>query len=218
MYDLNKTDSSIQEFNITKMYIHSGFNIRRFYSDIALLKLDRPVEFTKYVRPACLYGSFKFPLGLEVSAVGWEAIDVSLRNRSSTMKKVYLDLFSREECSTVFDERWRLPSGILDKLMVCAGRRKVAKNICAGDTGGPLQFLNEDNIYKIVGISSFGITDCEAQGPSRIYTRVAPYISWIESVVWPCEDTITLPDDLNYYIEINGVPPNRPACSEVIEY
>lgn len=56
---------------------------------------------------------------------------------------------------------------------------------CQGDSGGPLQFFADANssIATVVGIISFGI-DCGADLPS-FYTRVAYYLDWIESAVWP---------------------------------
>lgn len=100
--------------------------------------------------------------------------------------------------------------------MVCAGGRKVSKDTCQGDAGSPLQILNkDDNIYEIVGITSFGLP-CGTIGPSGVYTRVAAYIPWIESVVWPCDDTEQPPEELNSYIESVGAPPKRPVCSKIV--
>lgn len=56
---------------------------------------------------------------------------------------------------------------------------------CLGDGGGPLQYFPTANstLATVVGIVSLGI-GCGNENPS-IYTRVAFYIDWIESNVWP---------------------------------
>lgn len=57
-----------------------------------------------------------------------------------------------------------------------------------GDSGGPLQIHEgdsdeADSIATVVGIVSFSVT-CGSTFPS-VYTRIASYREWIESVVWP---------------------------------
>lgn len=55
---------------------------------------------------------------------------------------------------------------------------------CQGDSGGPLQIKDvELPPAKIIGIVSIGIS-CGGPMPG-VYTRVASYIKWIESIVWP---------------------------------
>lgn len=55
--------------------------------------------------------------------------------------------------------------------------------IIQGDSGGPIQIVTDDGVSTVVGITSFGIS-CGSALPS-VYTRVAFYINWIESIAWP---------------------------------
>lgn len=57
-----------------------------------------------------------------------------------------------------------------------------------GDSGGPLQFLNRRYVneymfefVEIAGITSTGLKCGVIPG---LYTRVLPYVEWIESRVW----------------------------------
>ena len=58
---------------------------------------------------------------------------------------------------------------------------------CYGDSGGPLM-LREDNIFIdeselgpiLVGITSYGSTNCNSTSSVGIYTRVSAYTEWIE--------------------------------------
>lgn len=76
---------------------------------------------------------------------------------------------------------------------LCVTYRNLEADIsCPGDEGGPVQNIirsgnyktGEPDIYKIVGISSFGSEVCGTGFPS-INTKVSSYIDWIEEIVWP---------------------------------
>lgn len=59
---------------------------------------------------------------------------------------------------------------------------------CIENDGGPLQTTQtHSDPVKVVGVASFGIG---CTGPS-VYTRVAHYIDWIGSHVWPNGDIRT---------------------------
>lgn len=74
----------------------------------------------------------------------------------------------------------------------CAFDPEGERDSCQGDSGGPLQLIRrETELPKIVGIVSFGIS-CGTKLPS-IYTRVAYYLEWIESHVWP-SGVISIPN------------------------
>lgn len=78
----------------------------------------------------------------------------------------------------------RLGSGI-HKSQYCAYDPQGRNDSCQGDSGGPLQLISNNNSIAttIVGVVSFGVS-CGTALPS-VYTRVAYYIDWIESSVWP---------------------------------
>lgn len=94
------------------------------------------------------------------------------------------------ECnSTILD--WNRNEHVLEfkngisESQYCAYDPQGKRDSCHGDSGGPLQYYPKKNstIATVVGIVSFGI-NCGTTLPS-IYTRVAYYIDWIESIVWP---------------------------------
>ena len=54
---------------------------------------------------------------------------------------------------------------------------------CSGDSGGPLNYPQEDGSYIQVGLTSFGpSTGCE-NGLPHVFTRVTSYYDWIINVI-----------------------------------
>lgn len=67
---------------------------------------------------------------------------------------------------------------------LCAYDPAGEKDACQGDSGGPIQITNISNaVSTVIGVVSFG-EGCATAVPA-IYTRVAYYLDWIESYVWP---------------------------------
>ena len=60
---------------------------------------------------------------------------------------------------------------------------------CLGDSGGPIQYFKNPRYATVVGVISFGVGLCGSGEPS-VNTRVAYYLDWIESVVWPSGFTL----------------------------
>lgn len=95
------------------------------------------------------------------------------------------------ECNSTLLNFNRIPdlpslrNGISDS-QYCAYDPNGMKDSCEGDSGGPLHLIgNSTEPTKIVGIVSFGPTRSCGSSLPGIYTRVASYIYWISSTVWP---------------------------------
>lgn len=91
------------------------------------------------------------------------------------------------ECNRTLLEYNQLPNWpslrALSESQICALNPNDNSDACQGDSGGPLFIADTSGVSTLVGIISFGIS-CGSQIPG-IYTRVASYTNWIESVVWP---------------------------------
>lgn len=101
---------------------------RQFFSrlanDIALLKLDEPLEFNKYVQPIRLPKQDE-PVGGQVTLSGWGATDEYGYDVSNTLQKVDLPIIGNQRC------KYRLTrlTGRLASV--------VSSNVCTGPlTGG----------------------------------------------------------------------------------
>lgn len=171
-------------FNISKTIEHPDYKTSSHYNDIALVKLERKIIFNEFIRPACLPNR-KETLYTKFTSSGWHSIEF-LGTKSKSFSITSLEYFNHTICNENYkQEDSKLENGISDEIQICAGSWVGSQDSCFGETGGPLQ-LEHDEFYKmsyVIGVASFG-RNCEFKGTPGVYTRVYPYISWIESIVW----------------------------------
>ncbi|KYB25042.1 hypothetical protein TcasGA2_TC031075 [Tribolium castaneum] len=175
-------DAQPQDYRVSQKIIHPSYHAPAQYDDIALIRLDRDVQFSPYIAPICLETQKNLP-NYNFIATGWGKTEVG-GSQSDILMKVDLEYFSNQICrqnyANVGSEY--LSRGVDDNSQICAGSRKDGKDTCQGDSGGPLQ-IRTDVLY-LVGITSFGKI-CGIPNSPGVYTRVSYYIPWIERIVWP---------------------------------
>lgn len=172
---------------VNEIHEHPDYQPPSTYHDIALLKLHRRVVYTPNIKPACLYEKqsldmFKTRNIIEVT--GWGLTQFG-GSPSDVLQRVKLDLFTEEECRNKYMRSIgrRLSRGILEG-QFCAGSYNSSADACAGDSGGPLQYLNHaSGLHCVIGITSFGKTCGESASPG-VYTMVSRYLPWIIKVAW----------------------------------
>ncbi|XP_049281653.1 venom protease-like isoform X2 [Anopheles funestus] len=180
----SKDEAFPEDYDVAERIPHPEYKQTSHYNDIALIKLQRKVIFSPYIRPICL------PVLETISqkraiATGWGAIGFGLE-QSSALLKVTLDMFGFDECKTLFEPTRKLRSGLNATTQMCAGSRNSTKDTCQGDSGGPLQVYNDANVYctyVVIGVTSFG-QNCGLAGVPAVYTTVFPYLSWIENLLF----------------------------------
>ncbi|XP_058060708.1 venom protease-like [Anopheles bellator] len=181
----SKTDEAFPEdYDVIERIPHPEYKQSAHYNDIALLKLNRKVIFSPYIRPICLPVQGNLPQKRAI-ATGWGAIGFGL-GQSSSLLKVTLDLFTYDECKDQFELTRKLRTGINATTQMCAGSHNSTKDTCQGDSGGPLQVYNDASVYctyTVVGVTSFG-QNCGLAGVPAVYTSVFPYLSWLENLIF----------------------------------
>ncbi|EFA12222.2 serine protease P60 [Tribolium castaneum] len=199
--DLKNTteDADPRDFAVTRIYVHPKYKSASHYHDIALLKINRSISIiSQYFRPACL--QIEERSGDHLQAIGWGKTDF-FGDTSSHLLKVNLTTVPYKECKQRFTSSRRLKEGIKDKEQICAGDSEGG-DTCPGDSGGPLHYKKQrslsflgydiDEHFVVVGVTSFG-KGCGVQNSIGVYTKVIPYLNWIEDIVWPTdpvEDTL----------------------------
>ncbi|KAL7024696.1 hypothetical protein ACKWTF_013172 [Chironomus riparius] len=156
------------EVPVEKIISHEGYDMhsRNQYNDIALLKLQRDVVYTDWIKPICL------PLTSDLRDIDYtgHSLDVAgfgktseTENSSPVMKRLDIDGIARNKCQQYYSTQ----NVNLDDSQICAGGKKD-EDSCNGDSGGPLmKYGNFPNslaaYYMLVGIVSFGPINCGTQ-------------------------------------------------------
>ncbi|XP_052129323.1 transmembrane protease serine 9-like, partial [Frankliniella occidentalis] len=185
-----KAADTHQLIEVAQVIVHPEYVATVKYHDIALVRLAQPARVQKLeVYPACLDTDMDVDnTGRDAVATGWGATSFE-DDGSQSLLKVNLTVRDMRYCRDNLElDMQKVPRGLEDATQLCAGGGEHNRDTCQGDSGGPLQMrANPSNaitcIFRIVGVVSFG-PPC-GLGKPGVYTRVAAYVPWIESVVWP---------------------------------
>ncbi|XP_037543664.1 enteropeptidase [Nematolebias whitei] len=167
--DMNSVD--VQTRRVDHIIMNKQYNRKTKQADIALMHLQQPVNFTKWVQPVCLPAEGQsFTAGKKCFIAGWgrEAEGGTLPD---VLKEAQVPLVDQDTCQHL------LPEYTITTSMLCAGYPEGGVDSCQGDSGGPLMCL-EDRRWTVVGVTSFGEGCGRPQKPGG-YARVSAFISWI---------------------------------------
>ncbi|KAH8236730.1 hypothetical protein KR026_009431, partial [Drosophila bipectinata] len=157
---------------VTSVIKHKSFDPDTYNNDVALLRLRKPIAFSKIIKPICLPRYNYDPAGnFNHLLLGWGRTSEG-GELPSIVNQVKVPIMSITECRNQKYKSTRITSS-----MLCAGR--PAMDSCQGDSGGPL-LLSNGVKYFIVGIVSWGV-GCGREGYPGVYTRVSKFIPWIKS-------------------------------------
>lgn len=166
-----KWDAKTTIFSVDSIFPHPSYDNQTNFADIMLVKLIMSITFNQFVRPICLP-----KLGLDVlsrfegqtvSALGWGfSENNSLFNGECGLRIVDLTLYNRSECPTDVSS------------LICAGYKTSPRGTCGGDSGGPLQLLDKNQKYMLIGITSNGIGCANVYYPD-FFTDVSRMVPWI---------------------------------------
>ncbi|XP_076276162.1 uncharacterized protein LOC143207041 [Lasioglossum baleicum] len=167
-----------QVLRLDYISLHPEYIDNGFINDIAMLRLEKPVIFSDYVRPICLPDA-EPKSGTMCTVTGWGQLFEIGRIFPDTLQEVQLPVISTEECrrKTLFLPLYRITVG-----MLCAGIQNGGRDACLGDSGGPLVCSGSDNKYTLHGITSNGY-GCARPGRPGVYTKVHHYLPWIQHTI-----------------------------------
>jgi len=168
-------DSGVQE-----IIVHQDYYAGMLHNDIAILKLDRYVDFVNYphISPICLPDRYDRFEGQKCHVTGWgkDAFGTT-GNFQKILKKVEVPVVRKSACENVLQDtrlgrNFRLHDG-----MTCAGGEE-GKDACKGDGGGPLVCKGRGGDYMLAGLVSWGI-GCGERGLPGVYVDIPYYSEWI---------------------------------------
>ncbi|XP_076658243.1 serine protease persephone [Halictus rubicundus] len=191
--NLVSNDRSVQRIPIRDIMYHPEHKIGISYNDVAILKLERKVEMSDTVKPACLQtkplDSITITPKTSLVVLGWGSTSFEVESSTLLMRTASLSIVDKEECSKWYTGFGKLPRG-LDDTIVCAIDRNESRrsDACQGDSGGPL-LMSSDAGKRVIGITASGQA-CGTAVPG-FYTLVHPFLDWIEEHVWSPPATTT---------------------------
>ncbi|XP_077959764.1 chymotrypsin-like protease CTRL-1 [Gasterosteus aculeatus] len=163
---------------VSQVLVHPDFNNTLFNNDIALLKLQSPVQFNDFIRPVCLASNVsQFHTSTPCWATGWGNLRSNLSlPASQPLQEVPVPVVGENQCACGY--RLEADANITNE-MICAGEEN--RGTCQGDSGGPLQCKQASNWIQ-AGITSFGVP-CARAGFPEVYARVSQFQTWITEQV-----------------------------------
>ncbi|XP_075467609.1 serine protease 57-like isoform X2 [Ascaphus truei] len=170
--NLRAPDRSVQMFRVQASVTHPEYNPNTFQGDILLLKLNGSARVSPSVRTLSLprAGSDVTP-GSRCSVAGWG--DVSDFGTSPrTLMETDVDIISRVACNVSWG------GGISNRMLCAASPEARVRGFCSGDSGGPLVCGR-----SVEGVVSFSGLRCGNPLFPDVYTHVAAFLQWIQSVM-----------------------------------
>jgi len=181
-YDVSTTAEPLkhEEFNISDIVIHPGFNNSTLVHDIALLRLEKPAKRKQNIDVVCMPkpGDFVYDKHrVKCFVTGWGR-RTETSEHSLVLKEIDVPLWNHDTCNGALQAQFG-PAYSLPGTTLCAGAE--GRDACDGDGGGPLVCEKDGQWYQ-VGIVSFGI-GCGRRNVPGVYTKVEDYEDWIEQTI-----------------------------------
>ncbi|XP_034116585.2 phenoloxidase-activating factor 1-like [Drosophila albomicans] len=165
-----------QRIEVDEIIVHPDYIVNsraRMLNDIALVRLQRKIEFTSMLKPICLpFGNnpnIPEPSSTnQLMVSGWG--HTSSRRDDLAKRAVSVPLWTRENC---------LQDVRRDESQICTG--VTGKGACHGDSGGPVMYQFESRRFVLEGIVSYGGRECATPTFPSVATRVRSFGNWIEN-------------------------------------
>jgi len=172
--------------DIKQVLIHPAYRHQNYDNDLALLRLESPVVYSKYILPICLPPTKMKITGKKGFVTGWGRIYEG-GPEPSLLNVVDVPILSNSECNNMF-KLASLDEHVSDDIWVCAGYRDGGKDACDGDSGGPLSIQDVEkktgeNVWILGGIISWGPNSCGEKFRPGVYTRIPSYSEWIHEKI-----------------------------------
>ncbi|XP_076437403.1 chymotrypsin-like serine proteinase [Babylonia areolata] len=164
---LNQQDQFEQTKRIERIRMHPRWDYtgsRGFPNDLAVMKVESPLEFNDYVNtlPLAERGT---QLPRDCQLAGWGVTETG--SISMVLKEVTIRRLPARVCKRTW-------GSLINTGHICFMDAGQPDSSCNGDSGGPAVCGD-----YLVGVTSWGVRGC-VQGYPSVYTRLARYSKWIK--------------------------------------
>lgn len=160
--------------NVIKITLPKDYTARTYNKDVAVLKLNRPLNDTIHTKTIDLCQR-NWKVGDHVDVYGWgqttQKSQASSSSGSNSLRTVRVPLISYRKCVNLYKNK-----AILTNTMFCAGDLR-SKDACSGDSGGPVVYNNQ-----LCGIVSWGIGCAQSHYPG-VYTNIRVVRNFITKAI-----------------------------------
>nr|CAD7425478.1 unnamed protein product [Timema monikensis] len=163
------------ERSVGQKMVHPKYNFFTYEYDLALVRLEAPLEFQPHIAPICLPASDDLLIGENATVTGWGRLSEG-GTLPSVLQQVRGLITNNDKCKMMFLRAGR--HEFIPEIFMCAGYETGGQDSCQGDSGGPLQVRGKDGRYFLAGIISWGI-GCAEQNLPGVCTRISKFVPWI---------------------------------------
>ncbi|KAF2895833.1 hypothetical protein ILUMI_10342 [Ignelater luminosus] len=165
---------AVRDYAIKQIIVHPDYDEKHRKNNIGLIRLDKTVLYSDYIRPICLSSpdKTKAQVGDTLVSSSWQK-----RVESDTETKIITSrtLITNEVCRTYYKTDDVLFDGVM-----CGHPKESNNGLCYGNLGSPILFSHKWRWHQ-EGILSHR-ERCGFLFP-EVYTRVEYYLDWIKEKV-----------------------------------
>ncbi|XP_034991110.2 serine protease 27-like [Zootoca vivipara] len=187
-YELPKPAHTMVPAAVSQIIVHPYYAGDGLSADIALVRLEEPVNFSRTILPICLPNasdSDSFPVGMSCWVTGWGDLYPEAPFLTRILQELEVPILDVDKCDQMYhndssSDTDTVPKGykLIYDDMICAGYPEGKKDSCQGDSGGPLSCKLNDTWF-LAGVVSFGL-GCSQPNRPGVHTRVTSYVDWIQ--------------------------------------
>ncbi|KFM01613.1 Kallikrein-14, partial [Aptenodytes forsteri] len=145
--------------SISKLQVHPAYDPRKNDNDFMLLRLNKPVQFSKNIKKIRL--ATKCPMdGMRCSVSGWGTTKSPGAKLPKNLQCAAVQAFGKDKCTRAY-------GNAITSNMFCAGVPQGGIDSCQGDSGGPLVCNG-----MLQGVVSWGMAVCGRRGQPGVYSNV----------------------------------------------
>lgn len=176
--DLREEDSEAHQLRYVSDYvIHENFTGGISSDDLALLKVEQPLEFNDAVQAIDMPRTKDIPVGT-AKTFGWGSTSMDIIPEfPQVLHAASMELIDYQKCEEALGGAGATP---LITSNLCTGPLEGGVSTCNGDSGGPLVKTNAEGHSTLIGIVSWGFYPCGGPNTPSIYVSVSSYTKWIE--------------------------------------
>ncbi|XP_034557361.1 transmembrane protease serine 2-like [Notolabrus celidotus] len=161
-------------YSVSRVIAHEGYDSKTHRSDIALMKLSKPLDHTvsSNIGPVCLPN-----VGVNTTnnQKGWlTQFSGTINGDSGSPYLMEAEVFLMEtaDCNSTM-----VYNGRISQDMFCAKGVETSDNMCRTDSGGLLVSL-KDGLWWLIGDSIWG-QDCIEPNQPGVYSNITFYLDWM---------------------------------------